>query len=240
MRSYRQARTGHLQPARGASTVEYALALALVGLVFIAGIGRLEEGSGSELSDRGQTVGNPDGFVPVSAIYAATTAAPPVVTTTAAPPPTPTTLVPPTVVTVAPTTTAPATTAPPASTTPPTTLLQGTGPGIHIESLSTSAIEAKNKKTWSGTVVIEILDNNGDPAQNATVVGSWSAGTNSTTTCQTDSQGFCSMTQWNMEARASRPGVVTETTLTINDVASSSNKYQPTQNLADSITIVQP
>jgi Flp pilus assembly pilin Flp len=67
---------------RGAALVEYAIVASLVVVVLIGVVGRLQDSSGDELSERASSIGHPSETVPPPG---------PSTTTTLAPPPTPTT-----------------------------------------------------------------------------------------------------------------------------------------------------
>lgn len=158
----RRTRRG-IRRSRGASTVEYALALALVVVVMPPAIRWMNDASKDEFQNRAASAGAPDLD---SSTTTSTTTIP---TTTVQPPP------------------------------PPPVAVNATA--------TLSATANRQGNTWSATVTVTIIDQNGQPVQGALVTGTWDPGLSGQTSCSTGANGQCSMTQAGMEARDNKPYV---------------------------------
>ena len=64
-------------------------------------------------------------------------------------------------------------------------------PTIHIEKLNGSTSNLGN--TWTAHVVVTILNSVGEPVAEATVSGTWDQGDDTEQSCQTDTNGQCSL-----------------------------------------------
>ena len=170
---------------RGASSVEYALLLALVVVFSVPAIQWLHDSSEAEFQGRAASAGSPD----LSAVATTTT-------------------------TTVPTTTAPA----------PTTT---TSVAINATA-SLTATANRQGNTWSATATATVVDQNNQPVQGVVVTGAWSPAISGETSCTTDSNGQCSMTQAGMEARDNKPFVanVTFSVSSVSKVSDPNFSYQ--------------
>jgi hypothetical protein len=73
-------------------------------------------------------------------------------------------------------------------------------------------------------VSITVHDTSENPVANATVDGSWSAGANGGASCETGSNGQCSVTKRNIK------GNVASVTFTVDNVTHASYTYDPGAN----------
>ena len=67
---------------------------------------------------------------------------------------------------------------------------------MHIGDLD--GVGVRVGREWEATVTIYVEDDSGNPVDNATVDGSWSAGSASSSSCSTDDNGLCEVTQTNL------------------------------------------
>ena len=120
--------------------------------------------------------------------------------------------------TSSPTTTVPTTTTPPSTTTPSSV----------VATASLAATTNRQGNTWSATVTATVVDQNGAPVSGATVTGSWNPVLSGETSCTTQANGQCTMTQAGMEARDNKPFVadVSFEITTVTKTATPSFSYQ--------------
>lgn len=77
---------------------------------------------------------------------------------------------------------------------------------------------------WSAEVTILVVDNSGNPLQDATVAGQWSAGTPTAASCVTNVEGICAVVQSGLGRW------IRSVTFTVEDVTHSSLTYKPADN----------
>ena len=106
----------------------------------------------------------------------------------------------------------------------PSSTTASTVPGTVVTSATLTGSATKQGTKWTSTVVITLFDQNSQPIAGATITGTWTAnGNNQTTTCTTDTNGKCTVTQWNLKmsgngetaANTYTVGGITGTNLTI-------------------------
>ena len=84
-----------------------------------------------------------------------------------------------------------------ASTTGTVTVAPAAAPAMWVESLTPTT--ATDRRTWSATVTVLVVDTNGRPVVGATVAGTWSVGPAGT--CTTGELGTCSVTSDALQLR---------------------------------------
>ncbi len=120
---------------------------------------------------------------------------------------------------------------PSSSSTPAATGTVATSVGL-VGSASTQGAK------WTSTVVVTLYDQNGQPIAGASMTGEWTAnGNQQTTTCTTDTNGKCTVTQWNLKNGG--VGEVLDNTYTILNITGSSLTIGPGVT-GTSITVIQP
>lgn len=103
--------------------------------------------------------------------------------------------------------------APSSTTTPPVIGTVVTSAGL----VGSASVQGTK---WTSTVVITLYDQTGQPIAGATTTGAWTAnGLQQTTTCTTDTNGKCTVTQWNL--KRSGTGEVVTNTYTISNITGS-------------------
>jgi uncharacterized protein len=96
-------------------------------------------------------------------------------------------------------------------------------------------------RKWTASVVIAVHDKDENPLANATVYGSWTAGSSRTVQCTTAADGICTITSNQINKN------FTSTTFSVTDVTHPTNTYFPADNQdpdgdsdGTNITIAQP
>ena len=115
---------------------------------------------------------------------------------------------------------------------------------FHIGDLDASASPSTGPAgKWDATVTLMVHDGDESLLSNATVSGSWSAGTSGTGSCVTGPLGLCEITRNNINKNSTSVtftvGNVTQTTLYYN---SGANHDEPDADSSDgtTITILKP
>jgi PKD repeat protein len=98
-----------------------------------------------------------------------------------------------------------------------------------VESL-TSQTTVTGRNTWTATATILVADTDGRGVPDATVAGSWTAG--SADTCVTGADGRCSVTSDNLNLKKAA-----SVTLTVDDVTHATLTYEPSHT---SLTVQRP
>ena len=94
---------------------------------------------------------------------------------------------------------------------------------VHVADLDAHASVNKNK--WEAGVSIQITDDGGAPVAGATVAGSWSVAKGGQEQCTTDSNGWCTVSSGNLNARQQK-----ETAFTVGNVAHPTMTYSASAN----------
>lgn len=110
----------------------------------------------------------------------------------------------------------------------------------HIGDLDDASLPA-NRGRWEARVAVLVLDDAGTPVTGATVAGTWENGASGSTSCPTDSTGWCEVSEPNVKNN------VESVTFTVDGVSGSDLTYEGSLNAdpdGDStgtvITVVQP
>ena len=98
----------------------------------------------------------------------------------------------------------------PSTTAPPTTVLSTVSSAV-----MTGNAVAQNSQRWTATVVIELRDSGGQPLAGLNITGVWQAQSHASqaTTCTTDGNGRCTVTQWGLRRDGSSAAPSTTFTL---------------------------
>ena len=113
----------------------------------------------------------------------------------------------------------------------PVTVTAPQAPTMRLESL-TGQSTVSGRNTWSAMVTIVVADTTGRGVANATVIGSWSAGTGSGS-CTTALDGRCSVTVNGLNLKKSTP-----VTYSVSNVTHASFQYA--QGPLTSVTVARP
>ena len=91
----------------------------------------------------------------------------------------------------------------------------------------TSQATLQDNNKWTANLVITLTDSSGVPIAGATVSGQWSTftGAKQDTSCITDGDGRCTVTQWGL--KASGTDIVTDTTYTLLDATGDGVSIDP-------------
>ena len=100
------------------------------------------------------------------------------------------------------------------------TVTAPSAPTMRLESL-TGISSVTGRNTWSATVTVLVGDTNGRPVANATVAGTWSAGTGAGS-CTTGASGQCSVTVNGVNSKKTA-----SVTYTVDGVTHASLQYVP-------------
>lgn len=120
-------------------------------------------------------------------------------------------------------------TAPPAGGTPP---VPPSATSIGIANMQ-GTTQSLTSGRWKATVTVIVVDNLGDPVQNATVNGSWTGATGATS-CVTDVSGQCSLISDNINRNK------TNVVFTVSTLGHATYSYNSGLNVLDTITINRP
>jgi hypothetical protein len=101
--------------------------------------------------------------------------------------------------------------------TPTATPTSVPGSTVHVADLDGSSTPSGNR--WNANVTITVHNGSEGPVANATVSGSWSAGTTGTGSCVTNASGQCTITKNNIG------GGVASVTFTVNNVTAAGQTY---------------
>lgn len=111
---------------------------------------------------------------------------------------------------------------------------------MHVGNLDGSS-SAFNKARWQATVSTLVQDASGNPLPGVTVDGSWSGGTSGTSSCVTDTSGWCTVASSNISNKS------TSVTFSVDSLSASGYTYDATANHdpdgnsnGTSITITSP
>ena len=104
---------------------------------------------------------------------------------------------------------------------------------MFIGALSDTTSPGSGNK-WNAHVTILVLDEFGNPVANAQVTGSWSDGASGTSSCPTDSNGFCTVTKSNINGNRN------SVTFTVDDVTHNNYTYNPSLNIETWIVVPRP
>ena len=107
-----------------------------------------------------------------------------------------------------------------------------TGPTMRIQNLTATATNV-NTKSWRATVTAAVRDGTGAALANATVSGTWTAGTPDT--CTTGAAGTCTVTSDNLNRRN-----VSSVTFTVTGVTRAGYTYTPAANVVTSVQVLRP
>jgi hypothetical protein len=114
--------------------------------------------------------------------------------------------------------------APTATNTPvPSPTPTSVAGSMHVGDLDASSA-AFNKARWQATVSILVHDADHNPLAGVTVSGSWSGGTNGTSSCVTDASGLCAVDSSNISNKSS------SVTFSVDSLTASGYAYVATAN----------
>ncbi|MEM7331813.1 MAG: S8 family serine peptidase [Chloroflexota bacterium] len=85
-------------------------------------------------------------------------------------------------------------------------------------------VDNRVARQWEAIVTILVVDDNGAPVANATVDGSWNVGDNASSSCTTDSNGTCTVTQTGLTRQNST------VTFTVDNITHASLTYNSGDN----------
>ncbi|MDA3041093.1 MAG: hypothetical protein O3C27_16500 [Actinomycetota bacterium] len=120
----------------------------------------------------------------------------------------------------------------------PSSTTASTAPGTVVSLASFVGSSSMQASKWTSTVVITLLDQNNQPIAGATISGTWTAeGNNQTTTCTTDTNGNCTVTQWNL--KMSGLGAHADNTYTLDSITGTNLTVGPSVT-GTSITVLRP
>ena len=102
----------------------------------------------------------------------------------------------------------------------------------HVSDLA--GVASKVGSSWKATVTITVLDENGAPVANATVLGAWSGGYTASVSCVTNTSGQCAV------STASLKKTVLSVTYTVTGITATGKTYDSDANLETSIIINKP
>ena len=94
---------------------------------------------------------------------------------------------------------------------------------MHVGDLDSSTLAGQGGR-WGATVTITVHDDADNPLNNATVSGSWSAGTNGSGSSMTNASGECSITRNNINRNSD------SVTFTVSDLTHATNSYMQADN----------
>jgi choice-of-anchor B domain-containing protein len=111
---------------------------------------------------------------------------------------------------------------------------------MHVGDLDGSATSGRGGK-WDATVTVTVHDEAEAPVAGATVAGSWSAGASGSDSCQTDSNGTCSLTKASIHRNtASVAFTVDGVTHSVHGYDGSANHDPDGDSKGTTITVLRP
>jgi len=103
---------------------------------------------------------------------------------------------------------------------------------MHIEALNGTSVSV-NPRFWKASVNLQVMDDKGAAVAIATVIGNWSGSYSGSSSCTTDSAGWCTVQTRNIK-------VASPATFTISGITATGYAYDAAANVDTSITIANP